>query len=60
MYPILPVSYTHLDVYKRQKLIKPVLGPDEGACLLAYKLAGNTVTEDFIENLSKSIEDVTA
>ena len=42
------------------KLIKPVLGPDEGACLLAYKLAGNTVTEDFIENLSKSIEDVTA
>lgn len=42
------------------KLIKPVLGPDEGACLLAYKLAGNTVTEDFIENLSKSIEEVTA
>lgn len=42
------------------KLIEPILGPDEGACLLAYKLDGNMITESFIENLSKSIEEVTA
>lgn len=42
------------------RLIEPILGPDEGACLLAYKLAGNIVSETFIENLSKPVEEVTA
>lgn len=41
------------------KLIKPILGPDEGACLLAYKLSGNNVNEEFVNNLSKDIEEVT-
>lgn len=35
------------------KLISPILSPDEGACLLAYKLSGNIITEGFIDNLSK-------
>ncbi|MEG1311453.1 MAG: BadF/BadG/BcrA/BcrD ATPase family protein [Romboutsia sp.] len=38
------------------KLIEPILGPDEGACLLAYKLCENEVSEMVIENLSKDIE----
>lgn len=42
------------------KLVKPILGPDEGACLLAYKLYGNEVNEMFIDNLRKNIEIVTA
>lgn len=41
------------------KLIEPILEPGEGACLLAYKLAGNEVTEEFIENLNKRLEEVT-
>ncbi|MGL5347218.1 MAG: N-acetylglucosamine kinase [Peptostreptococcaceae bacterium] len=42
------------------KLIEPVLGPGEGACLLAYKLNDNEVSSGFIENLSKSIEAMNA
>lgn len=37
------------------KLMKPVLGPDEGACLLAYKLGENVINEGIIGNLSKDI-----
>ncbi|MGL5329209.1 MAG: N-acetylglucosamine kinase [Peptostreptococcaceae bacterium] len=42
------------------KLVKPVLGPGEGACLLAYKLSENEITDIFIENLSKDIERILA
>lgn len=42
------------------KLIEPVLGPVEGACLLAYKLNNNEVINSFIENLNKNIETVDA
>lgn len=41
------------------KLIKPMLDPGEGACLLAYKLVNNIVNETIIENLSKNIETQT-
>lgn len=42
------------------KLIKPILGPAEGACLLAYKLSGNEVNEHIVENLKKELKVETA
>ena len=38
------------------KLIKPILTPSEGACLLAYQLVNNNVEESFINNLRKEIK----
>ncbi len=38
------------------KLIKPILTPSEGACLLAYQLVNNNVEESFINNLSREIK----
>lgn len=38
------------------KLIEPILGPDMGACLLAYKLYNEEINEDFVENMIKNLE----
>ena len=38
------------------KLIEPILGPGEGACLLAYKLGTNEINETIIDNLRKDVQ----
>ncbi|WP_373600961.1 N-acetylglucosamine kinase [Paraclostridium bifermentans] len=38
------------------KLVKPILGPDMGACLLAYKLTNKEVENSFIENMVNNLE----
>ncbi len=36
--------------------IKPMLGPDMGSCLLAYKLSNENISEDIINNMVKNLE----
>lgn len=38
------------------KFIKPVLGPDMGACLLAYKLYNEEISKEFLENMIENVE----
>lgn len=38
------------------KFIEPVLGPDMGACLLAYKLQNEEISEEFVNNMIKNLE----
>ncbi|MGL5753177.1 MAG: N-acetylglucosamine kinase [Paraclostridium sp.] len=38
------------------KFTEPILGPDMGACLLAYKLCNEEVSEEFISNMMKNLE----
>ncbi|GAA0861950.1 N-acetylglucosamine kinase [Paraclostridium tenue] len=38
------------------KFIKPILGPDMGACLLAYKLSNENIGEDIINNMVNNLE----
>lgn len=38
------------------KFIKPILGPDMGACLLAYKLSNENISENIINNMVNNLE----
>ena len=49
-----PVSYTHLDVYKRQVLYRAIVGHSLGE-MYGYKTNGVYTTDDFVQNGDKYV-----